>query len=52
MLGIKAQHQPLSGKHADEVMKCIIEMTLHPVKVDKAELTFNFEWTDQEPAIS
>lgn len=51
MLGIKSQHQPLSGKYADEVMKAIVEMTVHPVKVNKSELSFNFEWSDKEPVM-
>lgn len=51
MLGVKSQHQALKGKYADDVMQCIVDMTLHPVKVDKGELVFNFEWSDKEPAV-
>ena len=49
MLGVRSRHEAISGKYAKEMMAHIIEMTVHPVEVNKNELHFNFEWSDEGP---
>jgi len=46
MLGVRSQHDPVSGKFASEMMNAIIEMTTNPVE-NSTRGKYNFEWSDE-----
>lgn len=46
MLGVRSYNLPITGHYAEELMQKVIEMTIHPVKVDKEKIKFHFDWSE------
>lgn len=46
MLGVRSANEPITGHYAEELMLKIVDMTLHPVKVDKEKIKFHFDWSE------
>ena len=46
MLGVRSHHDPITGEYAEELMRTIIDMTVHPRRIEKDDIHFNFDWSE------